>query len=118
MNNSDILISVGTNLTEDEVNSIKSVLTSMNIAYSVNGHGAASRYRSYYYEIKVRKDDFAKAKTVVEKRQQKTFAESQQCPKCRYTEYEKLPKNGIWEKVYYYGTTLVRCKKCKTKYSV
>ncbi|HRK54075.1 MAG TPA: hypothetical protein PK185_09170 [Cyclobacteriaceae bacterium] len=115
---SDILISAGTHLTVDEVASIKSDLTSLNIDFVVNGHGAASRFRSYYYEIIVKEENIGTAKKIVEKRRSSTSVESRQCPKCKNPKYNELKKSGIWEKIYYYGTTLVQCRKCKTKYPI
>ena len=118
INDTDDLISVGTHLTKEEADSIKTSLTSMNIDFVANGHDAASRYHSLYYEIRVQRKDFEKARTAVNSRQRKTLLESRQCPKCQSKEYRILEKKGLWQKLYYYGTTLVQCKKCRTKYPI
>ncbi len=118
--NDDIheLITVGSYLTKDEADSIKSRLTSMKIEFVVNGQYAASRYRSLYYEIKVQRKDFENAKRIVKNQLKKTLIENQKCPKCKNLEYTILEKKGLWQKIYYYGTTLVQCKKCETKYLI
>jgi hypothetical protein len=118
INDRDDLLSVGTHLTREEADSIKSSLTSLNIDFTVNGHDAASRYSNLYYEIRVQRKDFEKARKAVKSRQRKTLLGSRQCPKCKSKDYKILEKKGLWEKIYYYGTTLVQCKKCRTKYPI
>jgi hypothetical protein len=118
INDTDDLISVGTHLTREEADSIKTSLTSMNIDFVSNGHDAASRHSNLYYEIRVQRKDIEKARVAVKSRQRKTLLESRQCPKCENKDYKVLEKKGLWEKIYYYGTTLVQCKKCKTKYPI
>ncbi len=118
IDDADDLISVGTHLTKEEADSIKTSLTSMSIDFVVNGHDAASRYHSLYYEISVQSKDFDRARNAVKNRQRKTLIDSQQCPKCKCKDYKILEKDGLWEKIYYYGTTLVQCKKCRTKYPI
>jgi hypothetical protein len=118
INDTDDLISIGTHLSQDEADSIKSSLTSMNIDYVSNGHDAVSRYNNLYYEIRVQKKDVERARTIVKSRQRKILLESRQCPKCKMGDYRTLEKKGLWEKIYYHGTTLVQCRKCRTKYSI
>lgn len=118
INDTDDLVSVGTHLTKEEADSIKSGLTSMNVDFVVNGHDAASRYSSLYYEIKVKRGDARAAKQVIDKRRARNFVESRKCPKCKNLVYREIEKKGLWERIYYFGTTLVQCQKCKTKYSI
>ena len=109
---------VTSHLTGQEADSIKSMLTSMNIDFIASGHDAKSRYDSLYYQIKVKKRDFKVAKQIIDKRRAKLFLESRKCPKCKTLGYKEIEKRAIWEKIYYYGTTLVECKKCKTRFSI
>lgn len=118
INDADDLVSVATHLTRDEADSIRSGLTSINVNFVVNGHDAASRYASLYYEVKVRRRDVQTAQQVIDKRRAKKFIESRKCPKCKNLVYREVEKTGLWQKIYYFGTTLVQCQKCKTRYSI
>lgn len=117
------LVSAGGYLTESELREVRSILNSMNIRHVAGGHGPADRgqlgqYRNYYYEVKVHPDDYEVVRKVIVKRKNKSKVEGRQCPKCKSLLYLEVEKKGLWEKLYYYGTTLVQCKRCKTKYPI
>ncbi|MEZ4972816.1 MAG: hypothetical protein R2820_05870 [Cyclobacteriaceae bacterium] len=117
------LVSAGGYLTESELQEVRSILNAMNIRHVASGHGPAERgalgqYRNYYYEVKVYRDDYEVARKVILKRKNKIKVEGRQCPRCKSLVYLEAEKKGLWEKIYYYGTTLVQCKKCKTRYPI
>lgn len=101
-----------------ELESLKSRLNAEKIEYVVSGHGAASRYHSQYYEIRVLQKDFNKAKAVANKFRAASFVKSRQCPKCKSPLYEPVTKLNFLQKIFFMGTTPVQCKKCKTKYVI
>ena len=112
------LVSIGTQLTRAEADSIKSGLQSINVHFVENGHDAANRYSSLYFEIRVERKNFERAIEVVKARQKQTKVESKKCPKCEGDNYKELKKDTLWKKIYYYGTTLVQCRDCRTKYPI
>jgi hypothetical protein len=112
------LVPIGTHLTRGEFDSVKSGLTARDIHYEFNEYHATSHYSSYYYEVKVKRRDRREAQQILGKINAKAFIESRKCPKCKTLGYTEIKKRGLWEKVYYFGTTLNQCQKCKTKYAV
>lgn len=117
---SNDLISVISYLDKQEVEALKRQLNAKNIKYIVNGHGAASEYSSYYYEIKVSAEDRVRAKEVVNKFKVALFAQRNKCPNCGSNAYEKIDKGKLnfFQRIFFWNTTPVRCKKCKTKYGI
>lgn len=114
----DDIISLISYLTLSELDSIKARLNSHNIKYIVNGHGARSRYHSAYYEIRVRKKDYKKAKGIADRFRAETFLKSRKCPKCGSRLYESVSNLNFFQKLLYLGTTPVKCKKCGNKYFI
>jgi len=111
------LVSIATHLTREEADELKSSLTETDIDYLAIGHAAVSRLNSQYYEIKVEVKNKRVAREILGKMRAKTFIENRKCPRCNTLQHTEVKKN-LWEKIYYYGTTLVQCQKCKTKYSI
>lgn len=111
------LVSAGGYLTSEELELVKISLNALHIKYIVRGHGPG-KYESQYYEVIVFKKDFEVTRKVIIDRKNKTKVKGRQCPKCKSLVYLEVEKNSLWEKIYYYGTTLVQCKRCKTRYTI
>lgn len=111
-------ISIATYLTKEEANSIKKALTAIRVDAVASGHDTGSRYQTLHYEIRVKRKDIDRARPIVERRRKRASLESQLCPKCSSGSYKILEKKGFWQNLYYYGTTLAQCKKCRTKYPI
>lgn len=114
----DDFITLASYLTTSELETLKGRLNSNGIKYAVNGHGAKSRYQSAYYEVRVSKEDYEEAKSIADKFKAANLAKSRKCPKCGTTSYERVTDLGFFERLFYIGTTAVKCKKCKTKYAI
>ncbi len=112
------LITVINHLTVEERDRVQGIFNSLKIPFVVSGHGPSNRYHSYYYLFKVRQRDYGVAIKVVKEQKAKIFIDSRKCPKCKTLGYKEIDKKGLWEKILYYGTTLVQCNKCKTKFSI
>jgi ssDNA-binding Zn-finger/Zn-ribbon topoisomerase 1 len=112
------LTTVITHLTAEEANRVKGILDSLQIPFIASGHDAASRYRSLYYQIKVEYRYFKAAKQVIAKHKAKVFIDSKNCPNCKSLGYKEIEKRGLWKKLYYAGTTLVQCNKCKHEFGI
>lgn len=104
-------------LTPDELSTLKHQFDSLNIKYVFHGHGANSRYKSEFYEIKVLKEDYDRAKFLINKFRARNFIESRKCPKCKSLIHKPVDL-GFFKRLFYWGTTLVQCEKCKTKYVI
>ena len=112
------LITAISNLTDTECKSIQASLQQNKIPFIVNEHGAHGKYRSYYFEIKIKRDDADAVAQVVNKFKAGKSIDNKRCPKCGHSGY-KQPDQVSWlTKIYYWGTTLVECKKCKTRYGI
>ena len=118
IDNSDSLASVGTYLTGPEAEIIKSNLEAMNIPYVVEKSNPVNHYNKNYYEIKVKRKHGKTASQVVGKIRAKDLIERRKCPKCRSSKYREVEHKTFWQKLYYLGTTLVQCQKCKTRYPI
>jgi len=112
------LVTIITHLTIDERDRVKGILDSLKIPYLVSGHDSTSQHSSLYYLIKVRQRDLKTAKQIVNQHKANVFIDSRKCPKCKTLGYKEIDKKGLWEKILYYGTILVQCNKCKTKFPI
>jgi len=118
MSDDQDLVTVIKHLTKEERDRVQAIFESLSIPYVVSGHGPSNRYHSYYYLFKVRQRDYGIALEVVKKQQARIFIDSRKCPKCSYLGYKEVEKKGLWEKLYYLGTTLVMCTRCKHKFPI
>ncbi|MBT1705849.1 hypothetical protein [Chryseosolibacter indicus] len=118
INDDNDLEEVASYLTKHEADSLTQILYSQNIDFTNQGHDAANRYHSLYYLIKVRRGDLNAIKRLVNKKRAEAFIEGKKCPKCKNLGYKEIEKKGFWQRVYYLGTTLVQCNKCKTTFPV
>lgn len=112
------LVTVIDHLTVEERDRVKGILDSLKIPYIVNGHGSVNQYHSHYYSFKVRQRDYGVAIKVVKEQKARIFIDSRRCPKCKTLGYRANSKKGLWEKIFYFGTTLVECSKCKHKFGI
>jgi ssDNA-binding Zn-finger/Zn-ribbon topoisomerase 1 len=112
------LVTVISHLTTAETEELKRSLNSLKIESLVSGHDAKSRFGNLYYEIKVNRKDYQTAKQLIDKHKAKVLMASKMCPKCQYLGNKKIEKKGLWEKLFYAGTTLVQCNKCKNKFPI
>jgi hypothetical protein len=112
------LVTVISHLTTDEASRVQGILNSLKIPFVTSGHDAKSRYSSLYYQIRVERINLRTAKVVVAKQRAQIFIDSRKCPKCKSLGYKEIEKKGLWKKILYMGTTLVRCNKCKNEFSI
>jgi hypothetical protein len=112
------LITVANYLTVEERNRLMSFFNARKIPFVVNGHGPTDKFGSYYYLIKVEKRNFDIANNLVKSEKSRIFMASKKCPNCKSLDFTRLVKKGLWERVLYFGTTVVRCNFCKSKYSI
>lgn len=105
-------------LDEHEAQALKKLLSEKNIKYLSNGHGGASRFRSYYYQISISSDDLGRAKEIINKFKVSQFVNKRKCPSCGSLLYEPAQNLNFFQKLLYLGTTPVQCKKCKTKFGI
>jgi phage FluMu protein Com len=112
------LVTVISHLTADEANRVKGILNSLKIPFVASGHDAKSRYSSLYYQIRVERKNIKTARQIVAKHRAQVFIDSRKCPKCKSLGYQEIEKKGLWKKLLYMGTTLVRCNKCKNEFSI
>lgn len=116
---SNDFISIISYVKPDELQILKKQLDGGKIKYIVNGQGATIGYEDEdYYEIRVAKQDYPTAKSIVNKFKAARFVKSRQCPKCKSPLYEPITNLNFFQKILYVGTTPVRCKKCKTKFVI
>lgn len=115
---SDLIILINY-LKASEAESLKSELNSNKINYITKAHGATTGYEDDdYYQIMVAREDYSRAKVVANKFRARTFVKSRQCPKCKSMQYEPVTGLNFFQRILYWGTTPVRCKKCKTRYVI
>jgi hypothetical protein len=107
------LVSVVSNLTGEECNSLQSTLMANNIPFMVNGHGPESQHQNYYFEIKVERKNLEKVRPIVARHKAATFLNSQKCPRCGHLGHRKRKKDTWRLKIYFWGTMLLECKNCK-----
>jgi hypothetical protein len=112
------LITAISNLTDTECKSLQASLQQNKIPFIVNEHGAHGKYQGYYFEIKVKKRDADVVGQIVSKFRAKKVIENRRCPKCGHSGYKQPDQVGWLTKMYYWGTTLVECKKCKTRFGI
>lgn len=105
-------------LTETELNLLKGLLDKDNIVYIVKQHGGASKRESYYFKISVSVDDIEKAWPAAQKIRQRQKRIKIRCPKCDSGQYKKIENLNWFMRLWYSGTTPVRCKKCRTEYFI
>ena len=123
MNNKTDFVSVGRYLTHQESENIKGQLNSLKVQYIVSGHGPNNGYpvggdASEYFEIKVGPSDINTGRQIIQQEKQRSTSVRAKCPKCGFLGYRVLEKTTLFDKVYYFGTTLVECRKCKKRYSI
>lgn len=105
-------------LDEYEAQALKKLLSEKKIEYQSNGHGGASRFRSFYYEISVSSEDLLRAKEIIGKFKVSQSLKKNKCPKCGSLLHEPVKNLGFFQKILYTGTTPVKCKKCKTLFGI
>lgn len=105
-------------LDEHEAKALQKMLSEKNINYLSNGHGGASRFRSFYYEISVSSEDLPRAKEITSKFKVSQSLKKNKCPKCGSLVHELVKDLGFFQRILYIGTTPVRCKKCKTLFGI
>jgi hypothetical protein len=104
-------------LKESEKNAIIHQLEQQGINYLINKHGAASRTRSYYFEIKVDPIDSEKAAKIINDYKINLLAQKNNCPYCKSSFYEPI-KLSFFKRLLFIGTTPVKCKNCKKTYGI
>lgn len=112
------MIKIAAFLSSDELQSVKNELDGRRITYFVLNRGHADNYNDPYYQISVDAIHFLVVKKIVARTLAKSFVENQKCPKCKTLSYKLIEMKTWWERIYYFGTTRVICKKCKTKYVI
>lgn len=117
-NDKENLVSLVTYLTREEANTIESRLQAAKIPYVMKGFDAASRYSSLYFEILVNLTDLQRSKVIVAYEQSKAVLRQKECPKCQSPNYTELPARTWWQKIYYAGTTRVKCNRCRTVFPI
>lgn len=111
-------VTLASYLDEHEAQSLKSMLSEKNIRCLSKGHGGASRFRSFYYEISVSSEDLSRAKEIIGKFKVSQSLKKSKCPKCGSLLHEPAKNLGFFKKILYTGTTPVQCKKCKTLFGI
>ena len=48
----------------------------------------------------------------------KKLARTVECPNCKNLGCKIIEKKSIWQRLYYWGTTLAECKKCRTRFPI
>lgn len=112
------LITAIRNLTDSECKRLEAVLHQHKIPFITDGHGPQGKYQSYYFEIRVEARHAKEVSQIVAKHTARMFLERKICPRCGSLVHKKV-ENVDWPtKIYYWGTTLVECKKCKTRFGI
>ena len=104
-------------LKESEKNMIVQQLEQQGINYLVNKHGAASRIRSYYFEIKVDALNVEKATQIIGDYKTNLLAQKNNCPSCKSPFYEAIKLN-FFSRLFFIGTIPVKCKNCNKTYGI
>jgi hypothetical protein len=113
----DDLVSLIEYLDSIELQTLQADLSRAGINCVVNNHGPRSgKTRSFYYEIRVSYEQYSRAARIVEEFKASQSKKSQRCPKCKALAPEPLEKLTFFQRIYYMGTTPVRCQECKTVY--
>jgi hypothetical protein len=117
------LVSLGRYLTYEESERIKGQLNTLKIKYISSGHGLHTGEpigadSSEFFEIKVNSTDSKRAKEIFNREKVKSSITRLKCPKCGHFGYTEVTNKSIFQKIYYLGTTLVECKKCKEKFTI
>ena len=105
-------------LDDTELSSVKSLLDEDGILYVVKQHGGQSQRRSYYFKISVREEDLERALHVSRQINVKRQIEKNRCPKCKSGQYQKVENLNWWMRLWYSGTTPVKCKKCGRRFVI
>jgi hypothetical protein len=113
------VIKIASFLSESDCNSLTAELHARRIAHFASSKGSEpGAYHDPYFEVSVGAMDYLTAKRIANKIRAKVLIESRMCPTCKTASYGIIEKKGLFEKLYYLGTTRVQCKKCKTKYVI
>ena len=114
----DNMITVISFLDHQEASEIKNILGALKINCIVSGHGTRGRGANAYYLVRVQQQDLATVKPIVNRFKDKMLVESMECPTCKSYAHTEVQKKGLWQMLFYLGTSLVECKKCKTRFAV
>jgi hypothetical protein len=113
------LVSLISFLEGDEVQVLKKQLDENKIIYLINKHGGSVGYEdSDYYEIKVSPVDYTRSKVIIGKFKASSFNKSQKCPRCGSLSHKPVKTLNLFQKIFFLGTTPVKCKKCKKVFTV
>ena len=113
------MIKLSAFLDKIEAQEVENALKGRQIEYFISNRGSANgRYHDPYYQFSVNAGDYFLARRIISRVLAKSFIENQKCPKCKYLGYKIIVKRNWLEQLYYFGTTRVQCKKCKTKYVI
>lgn len=89
------------------------------IEYYISNKGSAREgYHDPYYQFSVNAADYVLARRIISRVLAKSYVENQKCPKCKYLGYKVIANRNWLERLYYFGTTRVQCKKCKNRYVI
>jgi hypothetical protein len=114
----DSWVTAGRFLTYEEVSQIKTALQAERIPFIVNEHGAHSRYGSYYFEIKVAYKDLSRARSILKLVAQHK-SRNLMCSHCKKsTSMIEVKNKTFFQRIYFAGTKLMRCKRCKKLNSI
>ena len=112
------MVVVASFLTSEEASLVRRLLARRRIHSITKESGPHDRYVSCYYQVSVKASDYSEAKGIVDYERALIFANGKKCPKCKHPGFKKIAKNGLWERIFYAGTTRVQCDKCDTKYFI
>ena len=113
------MIKIASFLSKSECNALTAELNSRRIVHFSSSKGSApGKYHDPYFEVSVGPLDFVTAKRIANRIRANALIESRKSPTCKTSSYGIIEKKGLFEKLYYLGTTRVQCKKCKTKYVI
>lgn len=112
------MIKISSFLTSSEAKTVENALKGRGIQYFVSTKGSADGYHDPYYQISVPATYYILSKRIIAKVLAKAFVNSQKCPKCTSLKYKVIPTRTLLDKIYFFGTTRVKCLQCKTKYVI
>jgi len=109
-----------------EVTALKKELDSAQLEYAVQRHGLPIFLGAAYatYRISVKKELAEQARSIAVafidnlKKNRADFEAKLlvQCPVCDATDIYVLPKKWPWQKFYYFGVVVHRCKQCNSEW--
>ena len=113
------MIKISAFLDRQEAQEVENALKGRQIEYFISNKGTANgRYHDPYYQFSVNVSDYVLTRRIVSRVLAKRFVENQKCPKCKQLAYKVIEKKNWLERLYYFGTTRVQCKKCRCKYMI